>query len=121
LAGFFKNLINRVNDRFKQFNEGPGSQEPVEPPWTPGEPPPPPPPIDVPEEPSKYDQVSIYDDFGQYIGTNDWDGWWNATVYNTYASRVHVITLIGYIEDEYGADWDWKEWREAYAAAHAPA
>lgn len=93
--------------------------EPPEPPWGPGQPPPPQPPGYTWNPPDSYDRVTIYDDFGDVIGTNNWEGWFNATARNTYAGQIHVLNLIQLIEDEYGIDWDWDAWREAYAAAHA--
>lgn len=95
--------------------------EPPEPPWGPGQPPPPP---DLPGSffttpPDADDRVTLYDYFGDRIGTNDWSGWWDAAVKNTYHDQIHVLNLIQLLEDEYDIEWDWEAWREAYASAHA--
>jgi hypothetical protein len=121
LAGFFRNLVNRINNRARSFNEGAGAEGPPEPSWTvpPMEGPPPPPPPIIEEGPSNNDQVSIYDIYGTYIGTNDWSGWYESTLYNSYSSKIHLLNLIQQLEDAYYMEWDWDQWRLDYAAAHA--
>lgn len=117
MAGFFKKLVNRI---LRGGTEAPPL--PPEPPWieAPGiDAPPAPEPIEDHEAPNLLDNISLYDNFGNYIGTENWQGWWDATIYLKYQGDIHVINLIQVIEDEYDIEWDWQAWREAYAAAHA--
>jgi hypothetical protein len=119
----FRRAINNIGRRIDEWfgGEQPGfEEEPIDRSFPPEEPPDEPPdePPEPPEEPPEDGLVEVYDTFGNYVGTNTWEGWWNASLQKGGAYGLHTLRLIEALELTFDIDWPWREWREAYRQMH---
>ena len=46
--------------------------------------------------------IELYDYHGEYIGTNTWQGWWNATLQKGGAYGRHTYDIIFALENTVG-------------------
>jgi hypothetical protein len=124
MPSLWRRLSNFINERILEREE----DEPyVPPPEDLGggiidEPPEPPDQPDGTVGPN--DQVTLTDDFGNYVGTHDWYDWYDETLRGRISFRMvygYSITtriLISLLEEAYGIEWDWESWRRDYDAIH---
>lgn len=107
---------------------GEQEEEPFEEP-PPPLPPPIPPPIEEPEEDEEPeepgifdDRVTIYDDFGNLIGTYTEQEWLDITLLTNEEFREQFgfdfnrVTLIHLIEEYLDIEWDWDAFKSEYEA-----
>ena len=116
----FRRAINNIGDRLRDWIDRddfvpPDEPQPPDDEEPPDEPPPEPP--EEPPEPPEDGLIELYDYFGNYIGTNTWDGWWNATLQRGGAYGRHTYELILALERTLDIEWPWAQWAAAYKAA----